>query len=257
MGFVASISYGKDSLAMLEAIHRLGWPLTRIISVKEWAADGVRAVLPEVASFEDWADREICRRYGIRVESVRSEHTFEDLFYGAMGPSSNRTGEIRGWPYQGGCWVNSYLKIEPFRKELFPGDVSYIGIAANETGRIRHHEKRHGVRMPLVALGWTEEDCFRWCEAQGLLSPAYRTFARDGCWFCMNQSVERLRWLRKEHRPLWRMMRRWDRDSPVKFHPRYSIAMLERRFRAEERGAVPTGKGFRWDMLGRKSPGQK
>ncbi|OUQ18616.1 hypothetical protein B5E80_17970 [Flavonifractor sp. An135] len=256
LGFVASISYGKDSLAMLEAIHRLGLTLTRIISVKEWATDEVRAVLPEVAAFEDLADGEIYRRYGIHVEGVRSEYTFEDLFYGKMGARSSRPGQIRGWPYRGGCWVNSYLKMEPFRKELLPGDVCYIGIAANEAARIRRHEKRPGVRMPLVEIGWTEEDCFRWCKAQGLLSPAYQTFARDGCWFCMNQSVERLRWLRREHRPLWRMMKKWDRDSPVKFSPKYTVEMLERRFRAEERGTVPSGSEFRWEMLHRKHNGQ-
>ena len=253
MSFVASISYGKDSLAMLEAIRILGWPLDRIVSVQEWATDDLRAVLPEVVAFEDFVNAEIYRRYGIRVEAVRSEHTFEDLFYGTLSARSSRPGQIRGWPYQGGCWVNSYLKMEPFRKALFPGDVCYIGIAANETARIAHHEKRSDVRMPLVALGWTEEQCFCWCRDQGLLSPAYQTFARDGCWFCMNQSVDRLRWLRREHRPLWRLMLQWDRDSPVQFKAQYSISMLERRFRAEARGAVPVGDGFRWEMLDHKS----
>lgn len=32
--YVASISYGKDSLAMLEAIKKLGYPLDRIVSIQ-------------------------------------------------------------------------------------------------------------------------------------------------------------------------------------------------------------------------------
>lgn len=44
--YVAALSYGKDSLAMLEVIHRLGLPLDRIITVDEWATDNLRAVLP-------------------------------------------------------------------------------------------------------------------------------------------------------------------------------------------------------------------
>ena len=59
MQYVAALSYGKDSLAMLEVIHRLGLPLDRIITVEEWATDNLRAVLPEIVKFEESADAEI------------------------------------------------------------------------------------------------------------------------------------------------------------------------------------------------------
>ena len=252
MAFVASISYGKDSLAMLEVIHRRSLPLDRIITVDEWATDTVRAVLPEVMQFQRRADAEIVKRYGREVEHVRSPHTFESLFYSEMTDHSKRAGQLRGWPFQRGCWANSFLKIEPFRKAVGRHDVQYIGIAANEVARIAHHARPSSRRMkamPLVDAGWTESDCMAWCRTAGLLSPVYTSFARDGCWFCCNQPVDRLRWLRRKYPELWQMMLRWDSDSPVQFKAHYSVSMLEMRFRAEDVGSVPLGCGFKWDMI--------
>ena len=250
MAYIASLSYGKDSMAMLEAIRLLGLPLDRIVTVSEWATDDMRAVLPEVVEFEQKADEWILDRYGIEVEHVRSPHTFESLFYLPMSRHSRRAGQIRGWPFQGGCWVQSFLKFEPFRKAIRPEDVSYIGIAANEAPRIAHHAQRENVRMPLVELGWDEEKCMQHGKACGMLSPTYTGFARDGCWFCMNQHVDRLRQLRREHPDLWARMLQWDHDSPVRFKEHYTIEMLEIRFDAEDRGLVPIGPRFKWHMLG-------
>lgn len=249
MAYIASLSYGKDSIAMLEAIRRLDLPLDRIVTVSEWATDTLRAVLPEVVEFENRADEWILHEYRIEVEHVRSPHTFESLFYSPMTRHSIRSGQIRGWPFQRGCWVNSFLKIEPYRKAIHPEDISYIGIAANEKPRIEHHSLRENVRMPLVEIGWDEDQCMAYGREIGLLSPIYSTFARDGCWFCMNSKVERLRWLRKEHPDLWSMMIRWDADSPCKFKAHYTIAILEQRFAAEDAGLVPIGSRFKWSML--------
>lgn len=251
MAHVAALSYGKDSLAMLEVIHRLGLPLDRIITVEEWATDTLRAVLPEIAAFEQTADAEILRRYGLRVEHVRSEHTFESLFYAPMTGRSRRAGQIRGWPYQRGCWANSFLKIEPFRKAIRRHDVQYLGIAADEPERIAHHSlpsNRRTVALPLVQAGWTEADCRRWCAENRLLSPIYTTFARGGCWFCCNQSIDQMRWMRKAHPDLWRLLLRWDADSPVRFKARYTVRMLEERFRMEECGEKKTGR-FLWKCV--------
>lgn len=246
--YVAALSYGKDSLAMLEVIHRLGLPLDRIITVEEWATDNLRAVLPEIVKFEESADAEIFKRYGKRVEHVRSSHTFESLFYASMSGKSKRAGQLRGWPYRRGCWANSFLKIEPFRKAIGKDDVQYIGIAADEPERIAHHRLRARVEMPLAQAGWTEADCREWCKENNLLSPVYTSFARGGCWFCCNQPVEYMRWLRREHTELWKLMLRWDKASPVRFKEHYTIQMLEDRFALEDSGALRGGR-FIWNLV--------
>lgn len=43
---ILSLSYGKDSLACLGAIEKLGWPLDRIVHAEVWATDTIPADLP-------------------------------------------------------------------------------------------------------------------------------------------------------------------------------------------------------------------
>ena len=45
-------------------------------------------------------------------------------------------------------------------------------------------------------------------------------------------------------------MLKWDKDSPVSFHPDgRTVHDFERRFAAEDAGVVPKDRRFRWDML--------
>ena len=68
--YVLSLSYGKDSLATLEAIKQLGLPLDRIIHAEVWATDEIPADLPPMVEFKKKADAIIKERYGIEVEHV-------------------------------------------------------------------------------------------------------------------------------------------------------------------------------------------
>lgn len=68
--YVAMISYGKDSLAMLEAIKQLGYPLDRIVHTEIWATDTIPADLPPMMKFKGVADSIIKNRYGIEVEHI-------------------------------------------------------------------------------------------------------------------------------------------------------------------------------------------
>ena len=71
--YVASISYGKDSLAMLEAIKKLGYPLDRIVSIQVWATETIPADLPEMYEWKAQADKIIYERYGIQVERISAK----------------------------------------------------------------------------------------------------------------------------------------------------------------------------------------
>ena len=70
MQYVLSLSYGKDSLACLEAIKLLGLPLDRIIHAEVWATDTIPADLPPMVEFKAKADAIIKERYGIAVEHI-------------------------------------------------------------------------------------------------------------------------------------------------------------------------------------------
>lgn len=70
MTHVLSLSYGKDSLACLEACKLLGYPIDRVIHAEVWATDTIPADLPPMVEFKRHADRIIKERYGLIVEHV-------------------------------------------------------------------------------------------------------------------------------------------------------------------------------------------
>lgn len=68
--YTLSLSYGKDSLACLGVIKKLGLPLDRIVHAEVWATDTIPADLPPMVEFKKKADKIIKERYGIEVEHV-------------------------------------------------------------------------------------------------------------------------------------------------------------------------------------------
>lgn len=70
--YILSLSYGKDSLACLGAIEKLGWQLDRIVHVEIWATDTISADLPPMVEFKKKADAIIKERYGIEVEHIHA-----------------------------------------------------------------------------------------------------------------------------------------------------------------------------------------
>lgn len=225
--YILSLSYGKDSLACLGAIEKLGWKLDRIVHAEIWATDTISADLPPMVEFKAKADKIIKERWGIEVEHVRGKLTAQDIMY-RVRRSGKRPGQIMGWPMIGGCELQNPLKRKPIER-VTRGTITYLGIAADETNRFG--SLSHTRRSPLVELGWTESDCRKWCEDNGLLSPVYTNITRGGCWFCPNQRVGHLRILRKNCPDLWALMLKWDKDSPVSFKADgHTVHDFDRRF---------------------------
>lgn len=75
--YILSLSYGKDSLACLEAIKLLGLPLDRIVHAEVWATDTIPADLPPMVDFKAKADKIILDRYGIKVEHIYATREVE------------------------------------------------------------------------------------------------------------------------------------------------------------------------------------
>lgn len=248
MEYIASISYGKDSLAMLEVIKRNGLPLDRIITVEVMATKDIPADLPPMMEFKAKADAIILKRYGIAVEHLTAPKAYEDYFYyKCNGKKSINAGKIYGFPLQKGNWCNSRLKVDVLDR-IQKGAITYIGIAADEPSRF--HTLSETKRSPLVEYDWTEAMCREWCKANDLLSPIYTTALRGGCWFCHNQGINQLRKLRKNYPELWALLLKWDKDSPVTFKADgHTVRDFEKRFAMESKAKVPIGRTFKWNLL--------
>lgn len=85
--YIARISYGKDSLKMLDVIKTRGLPLDRITTTDVWATDTISASLPEIDAFKKRMDGWILERYGIPVEHLCARNpdgsirSYEQMFY--------------------------------------------------------------------------------------------------------------------------------------------------------------------------------
>lgn len=253
MAYIASLSYGKDSLKMLDVIKTRGLPLDRIITYDVWATDDILAEFPEVTDFKKRMDGYIKEKYGIEVEHLCARYedgskiTYEKCFYRVFESGKNK-GRMYGFPFLRGAWCNSILKMGAGVGAIKTGDVEYIGIAYDE--KKRHKIISEKKVAPLVDFQIDEDLCGLHCNYEGILSPSYDNSYRDGCWFCHNQGVDKLRHLRKKHPELWRLLLKWDADSPVTFKPDgRTVHDYDRRFQAEDLKFIPTDKTFRWQML--------
>lgn len=254
MDHIACISYGKDSLAMLEIIHQHNLPLDRIVHVEIMATDTIPADLPELADWKRYADEIILDRYGVRVEHLRAEKTYEELFYRIptrTEKNKHLEGRIQGFPSLRGQWCSRDLKVRIMQK-LKDDSIQYIGIAIDETGR--HSQLSDKLRSPLVEYEVTEDECLAICESIGLLAPTYLQSKRSGCWFCHAQPIHQLRLLRQQHPDLWDKLLAFDKDSPMPFRhdkngPR-SVREFDERFSLEDKGVLKAGcRRFKWAKM--------
>lgn len=271
--YIARISYGKDSLKMLDVIHSRGLPLDRITTTDVWATDTISANLPPVEAFKAKMDQWIWNRYRIEVEHLcarnkdGSKKTYEQMFYHvpvrrSQVDSRFQPGSILGFPDLWNQWCQAALKrnSRPISRNGQPpvlvrksredtSIVEYLGIAADEPKR--HGQLNEKKRAPLVEFDIDEDLCGLYCQYEGILSPTYETSCRDGCWFCHNQGVKQLRLLRKNYPDLWALLMKWDEDSPVTFKADgRTVHDFDRRFQMEDEGLIyPDDKVFRWSML--------
>lgn len=124
--YVASVSRGKDSTAMLRAIQLMGWPLDAIYSVDIWATQDIPAELPPMVAFKEEWDKKVLEWFGVPVTRLCAmkdgkKVSYNDIFYRKISPKREREREygcrslcgnspIFGFPLVRGGWCKSYLK---------------------------------------------------------------------------------------------------------------------------------------------------
>ena len=228
---------------------KYGLPLNRIVTVDIMATPKLHSELPPMVEFKKKADAIIKERYGIEVEHITAEKSYEECFY-TENTRGKRKGTIYGFPMVRGNWCTQ-LKLKPLKVFLLKikNITQYLGICADEPKRIERLDGTNKIPLP-AQLGYTEAMCYDLAKSLDLLSPIYENATRGGCWFCHNQSVDQLRFLRKNYPDYWLLMLKWDRESPVTFRPDgHTLMDFDKRFRLEEQGVVPTDRTFRWSML--------
>lgn len=234
MKYVASLSFGKDSMAMLIKIKELGLPLDEVIYVDIMFDDDTSGETPEMASFITKAEKILKEKFNVEVTHLRGV-TFKEQFY-KIKQRGKHIGDNYGFPYTIGAWCNDRLKMQPIKEYMRKQKdqiIQYVGIAYDEPER--YERLNHETHIaPLYDLKITEKEAMEICEKYDLLSPIYKTSFRGGCWFCPKQRLSQLKWLYQEHNDLWNTLRDMEKDSLNTFKPNTTLKDLEERFKNDE-----------------------
>jgi len=204
--YLASCSFGKDSLAAILLAKKHGEPLDEAVYCEVMFDKTISGEVPEHRDFIYTKGIPALERMGIKVTVLRGKKTYVDLFTGRItrGP---KKGMLRSFPVCGKCYVQRDCKLRPilrYQKTLPPDTVQYIGIAKDEQERLLRLEGRQ-VSL-LEKYNCTEQDAKELCRQAGLLSPIYQFTNRGGCWFCPNARRRELRHLYDHHPDLWARM---------------------------------------------------
>lgn len=242
MKYIASCSFGKDSLAQIIVAKYYNEPIDEIMYCEVMFTDEISGEFPEHRNFiYEEAIPKLKKVFGLETVVLRSDITMWKDFHTVRvrGPNA---GKLRGFPIPGLCNINRDCKLKPIREYLTSQTdeyTQYIGIAADEPKRL---ERLNGNRISLLAkYGVTESMAMDLCKTAGLLSPIYKFTNRNGCFFCPNASVRELRHLYHYHGGLWSMLKQLQ-DTPntsrTYFTRSKSIYSYDQQFQEEKRRGV-------------------
>lgn len=240
--YVASCSFGKDSIAMLEVISNNNLPLDHIIFVEPMFDKNLSGLYPEQREWIYVAKERIREMWGYDIEILHSKVTYKEQFY-TKKVRGKHIGDNYSFPFVLAPWCNASLKISPIRGFLkqFKGKrvIQYIGIAYDEKKRydkmIVNNTDKMTKTSPLYDYKITEAKARDMCINNNLLSPIYTSITtRDGCWFCHNQRNGELRLLRKNHPELWSKLLSLQSDSFTPFKNKKTLFEIDDKFSKED-----------------------
>lgn len=237
--YVASLSGGKDSTAMVLRLIEEKYPLDLVL----FCDTGLE--FPQMYEHIEKLEKDL----SVPLIKLKAERSFE-YYLLEHRPKTRRPKNILSnnmgysWADARNRWCTSVLKIRVIDKYLRELKkqyevIQYIGIAADEKERVKEH------RYPLVEWGMMEKDCLEYCYARGYdWGGLYDLFKRVSCWCCPLQPLSELRVLRKKFPDLWNKLLEWQAKTWRKFKTDYTVQELEVRFQFEEE-RLQEGKSIR------------
>lgn len=153
------LSFGKDSMATLILIKKLGLPLDEVVYVDIRYTKEISGEHPLMAKWIPTAEQILLKEFNVPVRHLTAQWTFKDYFY-RIKQKGNHIGDNYGFPYIIGAWCNSRLKLEVINKYLAEQDETvcqYVGIAYDEPERferlkVKERKKERKNCLPLRSL---------------------------------------------------------------------------------------------------------
>jgi len=202
--YVAMLSGGRDSTAMVEYILSKGMPLDYIIT-----ADTLHE-FPQMYEYLDKFEKYLQDKYGMSITRVEPSRTFEDWVFGKI-TRGERKGMIRGLPkVLSPCWWTREAKIIPVHKWIDKNldgyeIIEYIGYTYSELKRSK--VKATNQIYPLIDARLCEADVDKILESIDMVNPLYEFYDRTGCYFCIKQGMRARYVLYKKYPEQWEYMK--------------------------------------------------
>lgn len=229
--YIASVSFGKDSLAMLLRLIEENFPLDEVVfydtGMEFQCIYNIRnKIIP------------LLEEHNIKFVELKPKEPFEYTMFDK--PVKKRNGEMsKGYSWCGGrCrWgTTEKLKaIEKYAKDCY----EYVGIATDEPLRL-NKERKGNKLFPLAYWNMTEKDCLKYCYDKGFNwledgIELYSILDRVSCWCCCNKNLKELKNYYKYLPKYWNKLKDMQSklDRPMKYN-KYTVFDLEERFKKEE-----------------------
>lgn len=126
--YIASCSFGKDSIATVLLALEHGEPLDGILYCEVMFDENISAEVPEHKEFIYNVAIPYFERVGVKTEIVRGKKTFVELFNKVVGAKGTYAGKIWSWPLCGRCYVQRDCKARPldaYKKAAWGGRMSF------------------------------------------------------------------------------------------------------------------------------------
>lgn len=227
---IASVSFGKDSLAMLLKIIEENKPLDEVVfydtGMEFQAIYNIRdKILP------------LLKEHGIKYTELKPKKPFEWMMFNK--PVKHRDGTMgKGYSWCGGrCRWGTTEKTKTI-EQYTQGAYEYIGIASDETKRIEKKRKLNKL-LPLVEWGMTEKDCYRYCRSKGFDwkedgIELYSVIDRVSCWCCANKNLKELKNYYLYLPKYWRKLKELQSKTDRSFKKNHTLEKLEEKWKDEK-----------------------
>lgn len=197
--YIASCSFGKDSLAMVLKLIEKDYPLDEVIFFDTGME--FQAIYNNVEKLS-----KILIDKKIKFSILKDKYSFEfNAFQREVHKKDGTTkygydwcGGMRRWGTAGKLSaINRHYK-ENYGDEVV---VEYVGIAVDERDRVEKYrlQRTKSVKLyPLVEWGMTENDCLNYCYKQGWNwkengIDLYQILDRVSCWCCVNKNQKEIK----------------------------------------------------------------
>lgn len=237
--YVANISGGKDSMAMLIVLLANDCPIDEVIFFDTgWEFDCIYKNIEVVQA--------ICSEHNIKFTVLKPDKSFDYLMFDYKFNKRAKPHEEQiGKSWCGGLcrWgtfekvktINNYFKQSEYVDKLI---FHYIGLANDEQKRISKNKDPHKI-YPLNMFQITEQMALDICIENGIDFKEngvclYDILDRVSCWCCSNKNLKELRNYYLHLPEYWQRLKDYQRrtDRPFRRDGK-TIFDLEERFKKE------------------------